>query len=232
MMWMAECKKTIFINHKYTPGKTTWHMVSNKVFLRIITKVTEIFNKLMRVNLQIALIGGLIITIIAGITNSLVLWLHVDFQMILLCRLIITLAGKSPFHDDELRPGWQPRWILFKTELKVFPISRLHKWALLRKKLLEKMGPPNRSLMWHSKVFQVISPYISFLLTSHFSVFWWWLDSWSWGLEALHSIILIVSSVCLSGLSDWSWRWTRISCWTWGFGLESCRLSENYAVAL
>ena len=70
---MAECKKTIFINHKYTPGKTTWHMVSNKVFLRIVTKVTEIFNKLMRVSLQIALIGGLIITIIAGITNSLVL---------------------------------------------------------------------------------------------------------------------------------------------------------------
>lgn len=48
-------------------------MVSNKVFLRIITKVTEIFNKLMRVSLQIALIGGLIITIIAGIANSLVL---------------------------------------------------------------------------------------------------------------------------------------------------------------
>ena len=138
MMWMAECKKTIFINHKYTPGKTTWHMVSNKVFLRIITKVTEIFNKLMRVSLQIALIGGLIITIIAGITNSLVLWLHVDFQMILLCRLIITLAGKSPFHDDELRPGWQPRRILFKTELKVFPVSRLHKWALLRKNCLKR----------------------------------------------------------------------------------------------
>ena len=217
MMWMAECKKTIFINHKYTPGKTTWHMVSNKVFLRIITKVTEIFNKLMRVSLQIALIGGLIITIIAD-DSALSLNYHIGWEVsVSWWWTPARMTTSLDFIQD------------WTESLSNFPSSQM---SFTSEKLLEKMGPPNRSLVWHSKVFQVTSPYISFLLTSHFSVFWWWLDSWSWGLEALHSIIIIVSSVCLSGLSDWSWRWARISCWTWGFGLESCRLSENYAVAL